>query len=399
MADLQAKSQPEPILPSHVRAWRACAPGRVPALLCVLCAVLLCAPIPASAASDPAEPERAELEQTRRRQQQIDSSVDLLRADVDQLERLVAGLEAELEVAARATELLRASVETATRRAAEADESYQEAVEELTRAVDSFEKSVPSMLVRPHVMDAATATGLQDPLERASDVALSAHVVRHRSAVLTAAEQARAERFQAWIAAGRAARAADVLASLAEAHAAEVAEQRAEAQAARAALDRRISAMIAEMDALAAAEDRLLDAIAAKQAQVRAARVPTSAPQSLLWPARGPVSSRFGPRWGRFHFGIDIANATGTPIRAAASGLVVHAGALGSFGMTVAIDHGGGITSISAHMSDVAVAEDELVVAGQRIGSMGSTGRSTGPHLHFEVRREGVAFDPMGLLS
>lgn len=113
-----------------------------------------------------------------------------------------------------------------------------------------------------------------------------------------------------------------------------------------------------------------------------------------LWPVQGPVSSRFGPRDGRMHEGIDIAVPHGTPVRAVAAGRVTYADWAGSYGILVTIDHGGGIETRYAHNSRVLVRPGDYVQAGQVVARSGSTGRSTGPHVHFELRVDGQAVDP-----
>ena len=99
------------------------------------------------------------------------------------------------------------------------------------------------------------------------------------------------------------------------------------------------------------------------------------------------------------HEGIDIAAATGTPIRAAAAGTVIYAGWLGGYGNLTVIDHGGGVATAYGHQSSLAAGSGAFVAQGQVIGYVGSTGHSTGPHLHFEVRVNGVPQDPLGYLS
>jgi murein DD-endopeptidase MepM/ murein hydrolase activator NlpD len=118
----------------------------------------------------------------------------------------------------------------------------------------------------------------------------------------------------------------------------------------------------------------------------------------FIWPVSGPVTSPFGMRWGRMHEGIDIAVPYGTPIHAAASGTVISAGWLGGYGNLVVIDHGRGLATAYAHQSAMAVSYGSSVSQGQTIGYVGSTGHSTGPHLHFEVRVNGAAVDPLGYL-
>jgi len=118
-------------------------------------------------------------------------------------------------------------------------------------------------------------------------------------------------------------------------------------------------------------------------------------------PTRGAIVSGFGMRTNPigggtgFHAGIDVAVGSGTPIRACRSGTVMIAGWQGGYGNTVVIDHGGGMATLYAHQSQVATSVGTKVLAGEVIGYVGSTGNSTGPHLHFEVRIAGNPVDPM----
>jgi murein DD-endopeptidase MepM/ murein hydrolase activator NlpD len=118
----------------------------------------------------------------------------------------------------------------------------------------------------------------------------------------------------------------------------------------------------------------------------------------FIWPVSGPVTSPFGMRWGRMHEGIDISVPEGTPVHAAASGRVIIAAYTGGYGNYTCIDHGGGLSTCYAHQSSFAVSSGQSVQQGQVIGYSGNTGSSTGPHLHFEVRVNGSAVDPMGYL-
>jgi murein DD-endopeptidase MepM/ murein hydrolase activator NlpD len=120
-----------------------------------------------------------------------------------------------------------------------------------------------------------------------------------------------------------------------------------------------------------------------------------------IWPVRGWVTSDFGVRrWGkksgvRFHEGIDIAAHRGTPVHASGDGIVTYAGYKHGLGKVVIIDHGFGITSIYGHNSTLYVQEGQRVKRGSGIATVGSTGRSTGPHLHYQVEVDGVPVDPM----
>lgn len=117
---------------------------------------------------------------------------------------------------------------------------------------------------------------------------------------------------------------------------------------------------------------------------------------SFGWPAVGPVTSGFGPRWGRLHAGIDIDGVTGDPISASADGVVIASGNhQGGYGNVVTIDHGDGFITLYAHLSRSDVVAGQRVRAGDQIGAMGCTGSCTGDHLHFEIRADGVPVDPL----
>lgn len=120
----------------------------------------------------------------------------------------------------------------------------------------------------------------------------------------------------------------------------------------------------------------------------------TAATGVFLMPTRGSLSSRYGMRNGRMHYGLDIATRTGTPIKAADGGKVVYAGWKGSYGYMVEINHENGYTTRYAHCSRMDVKVGQRVYKGQVIARVGNTGRSTGPHLHFEVLKNGQNRNP-----
>ncbi len=118
----------------------------------------------------------------------------------------------------------------------------------------------------------------------------------------------------------------------------------------------------------------------------------------LSWPCDGVVVSGFGMRWGRMHEGLDIGCANGTPNRAAAAGTVIYSGWLGGYGNLIVIDHGNGLSTAYAHASTLVAGVGQSVSQGETVSLVGSTGNSSGPHLHFEVRVNGTAVDPLGYL-
>jgi murein DD-endopeptidase MepM/ murein hydrolase activator NlpD len=205
----------------------------------------------------------------------------------------------------------------------------------------------------------------------------------------------------------------------------EAAEQRAVAERSRVARltrqqatvvaeiaeDRQVAArMVKHLKRQAAAASRRLDELQAESARLRdelgTFRFVGGLPGSteLAWPTSGPATSGFGSRLHpifdevRMHAGIDIPAPTGQAVYAVRDGVVRTAGDRGGYGTTVVIDHGDGMSTVYAHLSAFAVAVGTWVQAGAHVGSVGSTGTSTGPHLHFEVRLGGVPNNPMNWL-
>jgi len=127
---------------------------------------------------------------------------------------------------------------------------------------------------------------------------------------------------------------------------------------------------------------------------------PRDVERPLSRPAEGPLESPFGPRWGRAHEGVDIGGgaSSGAPVRAAADGVVVSAGARGGYGLIVVLRHADGLRTAYAHLSAITVSPGRPVARGAVIGRMGETGNARGVHLHFEVRRGGRAVDPLPYL-
>jgi murein DD-endopeptidase MepM/ murein hydrolase activator NlpD len=173
---------------------------------------------------------------------------------------------------------------------------------------------------------------------------------------------------------------------------------------------RTVAVQVAQMEDLSAAEEAQLEGlIRQRQAEIEAARrasgvagtqTPSNAPGSLSWPVSGTITSPFGWRSNPFggapdfHPGLDIAAPTGTTVTATAGGQVILAQWYGGYGNFILIDHGGGLSSGYGHLSAIYVSVGQTITRGQAIGAVGSTGRSTGPHLHFEVRLNGKPVDP-----
>ena len=196
-----------------------------------------------------------------------------------------------------------------------------------------------------------------------------------------------------------------------------IAAQEAELQSTRVSLEGQQQALVsargARRDALSGLEDReevLEGDVSSMQAEIQAqlggigALYIGPAPSgsgAFIWPVSGTLTSGFGYRWGRQHEGIDVGAAEGTPIWAAADGavaLIQDEYSSGGYGNYTCLDHGGGISTCYAHQTSFAVSPGQVVSQGEVIGYVGNTGNSFGAHLHFEVRINGVAQDPLAYL-
>lgn len=174
---------------------------------------------------------------------------------------------------------------------------------------------------------------------------------------------------------------------------------------------RRRQELIDKMKSDKATVDREYDELMAASKQIALmlqrssmANLPVSGNGSMIWPVGGTVTSEFGWRTHpisgtrKYHSGIDIGADYGTPIAAAQSGTVEYAGWISGYGNTVILNHGGGITTLYGHNQSLAVSVGQQVSQGETIAYCGSTGNSTGPHCHFEVRNGGEPVSPYNYL-
>lgn len=178
---------------------------------------------------------------------------------------------------------------------------------------------------------------------------------------------------------------------------------------------RHVAGEVAEIEDLSSAEEAQLEQLiverqreleAEREAARRAAGIAgtESAPGQLAWPVSGTITSPYGYRQNPFggapdfHPGLDIAAPMGTTVTAAAAGTIISAGWYGGYGNYILIDNGGGMATGYGHLSQIFVTAGQQVQKGQAIGAVGSTGHSTGPHLHFEVRINGKTTDPAAYL-
>ncbi|MGH3913120.1 MAG: M23 family metallopeptidase [Pseudonocardiaceae bacterium] len=157
----------------------------------------------------------------------------------------------------------------------------------------------------------------------------------------------------------------------------------------RIADERALQVAAAERAASIAATAAATQASAERTARDAVSRLRVAAGDVAL-PAVGRLTSGFGARWGTTHYGIDIANAIGTPIYATTDGVVIESGPASGFGMWVRLQHTDGTVSVYGHINKSLVSEGQRVAAGEQIATMGNRGQSTGPHLHFEIWLGGV---------
>ena len=334
---------------------------------------------------------------------QLDEVVSELRtaqAAVDEaqagLDRLEAELASEQERLAELTELLKVQ----TRRLVRLQAEYVRAVEVLEQRVRAaYINQTPDVL--SFVVSASSFSEIVDSYEYLSRIGQQDR--RIARTVQAAKERAAAERLET-VRTRRLTEATVAVISARTAAAREVRDRlatdrdtlaAAEQLKASALTDARTSReeYLHEVEDLAAQSEALAAAIRSASSGTSGTGAPSAS--GLIWPVNGVVVSGFGMRWGRMHEGIDIAAASGTPVAAAASGTVIHAGWLGGYGNLVVVDHGNGLATAYAHASAILVSVGQHVSQGETVSLVGSTGNSTGPHLHFEVRVNGVAVDPL----
>jgi murein DD-endopeptidase MepM/ murein hydrolase activator NlpD len=188
--------------------------------------------------------------------------------------------------------------------------------------------------------------------------------------------------------------------------------QKAEYEAQAQTQERLVSRLDTDRRALETAEDQLvkdaenIGVLIQQRLEVRSGQgtIVVYGTGRMSYPSNGPITSGFGWRvhpvlgYSRFHSGTDFGAEYGTPIRAADRGTVIFAGEYGGYGNAVVIDHGNGLTTLYGHASALYVQEGQVVQRGQVLAAVGSTGLSTGPHLHFEVRQNGEPVDPIAYL-
>ncbi len=324
-----------------------------------------------------------------------EAAVDTAQTSLDQLEAELASQRERLE---RLTTLLREQ----TRRLVRLQREYARAVDVLERRVrEAYINEPPDTLA--FIVSASSFAEIIDNYEFVQRI--GAQDQRIAREVRTAKEAAAAERRATAHTRGLAAATVSVISARTQ-EARTVRDQLAASrddlmaaeslkQTALADVHESRTEHLAEVETLAAESASLAAKIQSAQASGASSGAGAPSASGFIWPVSGTVVSGFGMRWGRMHEGIDITASSGTPIWAAASGTVIHAGWLGGYGNLVVVDHGGGLSTAYAHASAILVGVGQQVSQGETVALVGSTGNSSGPHLHFEVRVNGAAVDPL----
>ena len=360
----------------------------------------------AAAAGDPA----TEREQVRQRKavlsgelDDLQASDDVLAAALDELEGEMADQRAAVHRARDAADAAEAELERAQRSLRETRRKVAELTDRLVgRAVNSFmnpsEPSFEDVLRSKDLGEAARKDALMGELVAQDDELVDSL----QTAEARLADEEHAAQEAAIRAGGRREEAEDRLA--------ELRRSRQQKDDLKAALDKRRGEVMNEVEGLEASDAALTAIIQAYEAAQAAAAAranggsavaspPPASGGQCRWPLAGRVTSEFGYRWGRLHAGIDIAAPSGTPIGAAIAGTVIYAGWQSGYGNVVIISHGGGLSTLYGHQSRLGSSVGQVVGQGQIIGYVGTTGHSTGPHVHFETRYGGIARNPRGCLG
>lgn len=325
----------------------------------------------------------------------------LSEAELEATEGQLADTEAEIAATRQALELLQAQLQDSYQALADTriqlDESKQDAKERVRDAYIGH-----SGMRESFALSADSVTSVYVGLQYLSYLAAD----NDRAILLYESLQTQEERQQLLIQADEAEVAQQVeQLEAVEAVLADLAARQAEQAAAVAAELAQLRAKLDAVDADIAEFEDELNGLEEEQARVERlieeeASKGGDVPGILVRPVPGAITSGFGMRfhpilgYSRMHTGVDMTAAYGQEIKAAASGRVILASAYGGYGNAVIIDHGGGMTTLYAHQSQLNVSYGDQVSAGDIIGYVGSTGLSTGPHLHFEVRLSGVPVDP-----
>ena len=351
------------------------------ALLAALTLLFCVLAVPADAQSA-----RRRRDAARAKRAQIAARLNAERASDAQLSGALRTLNGQVATEAAKAEAARQRVAAAGRAEAQARTQLAETAERIAGIRGAVVERAVSSYLRPR--EDVVLEETLSPSQASRREALLSQVLANDQDLLDQLRAAREDLELQRVAAERARAVAQARRRQVEAKLQALQTARAEKARVAQAVAERIRDYTLEAEAIAAEEASLLGLISVESKY----NGPSSG--GMIWPVRGRVTSGFGARWGRQHAGLDIAAPTGTPIKAAKAGRVISAGWRGGYGLAVVIDHGAGLSTLYAHQSRLGSSGGQVVGQGDIIGFVGSTGRSTGPHTHFETRVNGAPRNP-----
>ncbi len=357
-----------------------------------------------AAAKDP----RAARKEARDRQAQLAEELDGLAASENELLDAIAVLSEQVDAQSGEVEAARQAVAAAERDVAEAEAAMAETGAQIDGLTDAVVQRAVETFIRPTSDGLGEMVQSRDIAEASRKRALLEQVTANDEDVIDQLNAAREDferrRAEAAVATAK----ADERRIQTEARLAELEATRSEQARLVANLDTRQAEVSQEIEAQEESEEELTRIIAEAEARASArsgvaSSVGATADRTVggggcIFPTRGRVTSEFGNRWGRLHAGIDIAAPIGTPIYAAQDGTVIFSGVQSGYGNVIILSHRGGLTTLYGHQSRLAASNGQAVGQGDNIGFVGNTGRSTGPHVHFETRYGGSPRNPRGCL-
>ncbi len=381
-------------------------------LAVVIFALLAVHVAPVGAAEDP----RTARKEARDRRAQLAEELDGLAASESELLDAIAVLSEQVDAQSGEVNAARQAVASAERDVAEAERAMAETGASIDGLTDAVVERAVETFIRPTGDGLDEMVQSRDIAEASRKRALLDQVTANDEDVIDQLNAAREDFDRSRAEAAEATAKADERRVQTEDRLAELEATRFEQARLVADLDTRQAEVSKEIEAQEANEAELTRIIAEAEARAAAARAPAPRAGSnvgrageatadrtvggggCIWPTQGRVTSEFGNRWGRLHAGIDIGAPTGTPIYAAQAGTVIFSGVQSGYGNVVILSHGNGLNTLYGHQSRLAASNGQAVSQGDNIGFVGNTGRSTGPHLHFETRYGGSPRNPRGCL-
>lgn len=380
----RASSSPRDIPPGP-----RCEVGHLALRLLLLC-LLLGALVPANAAAQSSE--QSQLQRAKDRVAEVARQIAAAEGDLGEAEEALAEADRQLRALEDAVNEAAAALERQEQAAAQAERRRRELAAHVDALHDAFAKRAAEIYKSGSGLPfqvVLSAGDIQSAIDRSAFLRVITSSDRatledvHNAQIRLEAQQERADVERERLLDMRQ-RNEELLA--------EVAELRQLRAMAAAESRSRLAGLEQQHDELEGDVDRITTLIRERKITPVSSSLPSTA--GYLWPRCDRVTSGFGRRWGRLHAGVDINGNTGDYIAAAKDGVVIFAGRQSGYGNLTLVDHRDGIVTAYAHQSRILVVEGQRVDRGERIGDVGNTGRSTGPHLHFETRLNGSPVDP-----